>query len=450
MGNKLRYYCQNCGYSSPRWLGRCPGCEQWNTLVEEMMQKGTGMIAKEKAVEAALLHEVPALGIERVSSGMVELNRVLGGGIVPGSFVLLGGDPGIGKSTLLLQMAGQIGKKRKVLYVSGEESAQQIMMRAMRLGIHEGQIYLLSETDIDTIENNILQIQPDLVVLDSIQAVYKQDLTSAPGSVGQVRQCAAQMMRLAKSTGISIFLVGHVTKEGTLAGPRVLEHMVDTVIYFEGDNHQSYRILRGVKNRFGSTSEIGIFRMEEDGLIEVGNPSQLFLMEHGEGWVPGSVVVPTMEGSRTLLVEIQALVSSTGFGTPRRMTTGLDYNRVVLILAVLEKRMGFGLGGQDAYVNAVGGVRLYEPAVDLGVALAVVSSFKDIQVKKGLVAIGEIGLTGEMRPVSNLEKRLTEASRLGFTHCIVPQQKLARDFVKNTSIHIFNASTLAEAVEIAL
>ncbi len=447
---KFRYSCQSCGYISSRWLGRCPGCGEWNTLVEERTAIVSHKI-KERVSRAVPLAEIPPAGEERFSSGITELDRVLGGGIVPGSLILLGGDPGIGKSTLLLQMTGRVGYTgKKVLYATGEESAHQVKMRASRLGLSKESVYLLAETDIDVIDGNIKEIRPDLVVVDSIQAVYKADLPSVPGGVGQVRECAAQMMRLAKTSGTSVFLVGHVTKEGMLAGPRVLEHMVDAVVYFEGDTHYSYRILRGVKNRFGSTSEIGIFRMEGGGLAEVHNPSQLFLMNHPDGNVAGSVVIPNVEGSRTLLVEIQALVSPTGFGTPRRMTAGLDYNRVVLILAVLEKRVGLNLSGQDAYVNAVGGAKLYEPAVDLGIALALASSFRDIPVREGLVAMGEIGLTGEIRPVSYLEKRIVEAARLGFKNCIVPDQKIPEEIAAMQSINIYKANTLAEALEIAL
>lgn len=451
MASKIQYICQSCGYVTPRWMGKCPNCEEWNSLVEESIIKVNKSEKNKVANKAIPLQEISTKETPRYSSGILELDRVLGGGIVLGSFILLGGDPGIGKSTLLLQMVGHLANQdKKVLYVSGEESAYQIMMRAERLGIDGVKIYILAENDIEAIKNNIHQIKPDLVVLDSIQAVHKKEISSAPGGVGQVRECAAEMMSLAKEDGISIFLVGHVTKGGLLAGPRVLEHMVDTVIYFEGDSHYTYRLLRSVKNRFGSTSEIGVFQMMQEGLVEVSNPSTFFLMEHGSKDIPGSVVVPTLEGSRTLLVEIQALVSSTSFGTPRRMATGLDYNRVVLILAVLEKRIGFNLGAFDVYINAVGGVRLYEPAVDLGIALAIVSSLRDIALKDNLVVLGEIGLTGEIRPISQLEKRLTEISRLGFTQCIIPKQKLKKDLDKINLMQIYQVATLKEAVEIFL
>lgn len=450
MALKVRFCCQSCGYVSPRWLGRCPGCGEWNSLVEEGIPDK--VLRKKGAASAALpLTGISVADEERLGTGMNELDRVLGGGIVPGSLVLLGGDPGIGKSTLLLQVARNLSKKgNKVLYASGEESARQVRMRASRLGMTDGPVYLLAETDVEIIERNIRELHPHLVVVDSIQAIYKPGLASAPGGVGQVRECAAQMMRLAKDEGISIFLVGHVTKEGMLAGPRVLEHMVDAVIYFEGERHNSYRILRGVKNRFGPTNEIGIFQMEGQGLTEVVNPSELFLMNHSGGNVAGSVVVPTLEGSRTLLVEIQALVCPTGFGTPRRMTAGVDYNRVALILAVLEKRVGLHLGGQDAYVNAVGGVRLDEPAADLGIALALASSFKDIPVGERIAAIGEIGLTGEIRPVPALDKRIIEAARLGFTRCIVPGQGLGGETKKINGVTVVGVDAVAGAIEASL
>jgi DNA repair protein RadA/Sms len=386
---------------------------------------------------------------DRFATGIHELDRALGGGIVPGSLVLLGGDPGIGKSTLLMQMASGAGRSgRKVLYVSGEESVQQVKMRASRLKIEEGPLYLLAETDIERVEANIRSISPDLVIIDSIQAVLKPDLSSAPGGVGQVRECASQMMRLAKTGGVSVFLVGHVTKEGSLAGPKVLEHMVDTVLYFEGDRHHSFRILRSVKNRFGSTNEIGLFQMEGDGLREVFNPSELFMINRSRGDVAGSVAVSTVEGNRPLLVEIQALVCPTGFGTPRRMTAGVDYNRVSLILAVLEKRIGLHLGGHDAYVNAVGGVRLDEPAADLGIALALASSFKEIPVAGGLVAVGEIGLTGEIRPVPQLEKRILEAARLGFSMCLAPLR--SGQLPAAAGMKVVGVETLDQAIEVSL
>ncbi|MHB8157360.1 MAG: DNA repair protein RadA [Desulfocucumaceae bacterium] len=447
---KTRFACSGCGYISSRWLGRCPDCGEWNTLIEEILA-GPGRVThnKELGPSALPIALIPEIEEDRFPTGIAELDRVLGGGVVPGSIILLGGDPGIGKSTLLIQAASLVsGTGKKVLYVTGEESVQQVKMRASRLKIGDGSLFLLAETDIDRVEASIRNINPELVILDSIQAVYKTDLSSSPGGVGQVRECAAQMMRLAKTEGVSIFLVGHVTKEGALAGPRVLEHIVDTVLYFEGERHHSFRILRGVKNRFGSTSEIGIFQMEGEGLKEVFNPSDLFLTKDSRTDVAGSVVVATMEGSRPLLVEIQALVCPTGFGTPRRMTAGVDYNRVALILAVLEKRVGLHLGGQDAYVNAVGGVRLDEPAVDLGIALALASSFKEIPNNGRLAAVGEIGLTGEIRPVPQLEKRIMEASRLGLSLCIVPKAA-GYSTGKVAGIEVVGVETLEQAIEAA-
>ncbi|HBV98256.1 MAG: DNA repair protein RadA [Peptococcaceae bacterium BICA1-7] len=447
---KTRYACKDCGYISSRWLGRCPDCGQWNSMLEETSgRSGQTPLPRGDGPGALPISLVPVVEEDSFSTGIAELDRVLGNGVVPGSLILLGGDPGIGKSTLLIQAASRISESgKKVLYVSGEESAQQVRLRASRLGIGSDRLYLLAETDIDRIESVIRDNRPETVILDSIQAVYKPDLSSSPGGVSQVRECAAQMMRLAKTEGIAIFLVGHVTKEGALAGPRVLEHMVDTVLYFEGDRHHSFRILRGVKNRFGSTNEIGIFQMESEGLKEIINPSEMFMANCSREEVAGSVVVSTMEGSRPLLVEIQALVCSTGFGTPRRMTAGVDFNRVSLILAVLEKRVGLHLGGQDSYVNAVGGVKIDEPAADLGIALALTSSFREKPVGR-LAAVGEIGLTGEIRPVPQLDKRITEASRLGFTTCLVPGRSGAVS-IKGSSINILRVETLEQAIEIAM
>jgi len=446
---KTRFACRSCGYISSRWLGRCSDCGEWNTMMEETVGRSDSSPRKDNARAACPINHIPVVEEDRFATGMEELDRVLGGGVVPGSLVLLGGDPGIGKSTLLMQAASRVSLSgKKVLYVSGEESVQQVRMRASRLQIGDVPLYLLSETDIDMVEESIRNVAPQLVILDSIQSVFKQDLSSSPGGVGQVRECAAQMMRLAKTEGIPVFLVGHVTKEGALAGPRVLEHMVDTVLYFEGERHHSFRILRGVKNRFGSTNEIGIFQMENEGLKEVFNPSELFMTSGGTD-VAGSVVVPTIEGSRPLLVEIQALVCPTGFGTPRRMTAGVDYNRVSLILAVLEKRVGLHLGGQDAYVNAVGGVRLDEPAVDLAIALALTSSFKEKPMAGRLAAVGEIGLTGEIRPVPQLEKRIMEAARLGFSICVVPGGSGLPQVVAK-GMKVAGVETLEQAIESAL
>ncbi|MHB8984998.1 MAG: DNA repair protein RadA [Eubacteriales bacterium] len=445
---KTTFYCQECGQRSTRWLGRCPGCGAWNSLVEEKENRPQkGPEPRERGNLPCPVTEVPGDDLVRVSTGTGEMDRTLGGGVVPGSLVLVGGDPGIGKSTLLLQVAHHISRQLKVLYVSGEESDRQIRLRAERLGAFSPDLLLLTETDVDAVEQSLKDLLPPVVVIDSIQTMYKGDVGSAPGSVGQVRECSAQLMRLAKSTGISIFLVGHVTKEGMIAGPRVLEHMVDVVLYLEGDRHQSYRILRCVKNRFGSTNEIGIFDMQGKGLAEVANPSGMFLLNQAHRDVPGSAVVASLEGTRPLLVEIQALVSPCGYGMPRRMTAGVDHNRVSLIVAVLEKRVGLHLGGNDIYVNAVGGVKLMEPAVDLGIALALASSFRDIPVDPYLAAAGEIGLTGELRSVSGAEKRAREASLLGFQRFLLPGP-VTSDAPEG--IAVIYAGTLSEAIEAAL
>jgi DNA repair protein RadA/Sms len=448
MRTKTKYQCQECGQQSARWLGRCPGCGTWNSLVEESVNPRTAAGSSSFAGDVPRpVTEVPVLEEERFSTELGEMDRVLGGGLVPGSLVLLGGDPGIGKSTLLLQVSQLLSRRMQVLYVSGEESTRQVRLRADRLGELSPGLLLLAETDIDIMERHIKELAPPVAIIDSIQTMYKSDLGSAPGSVGQVRECAAQLMRLAKTTGISIFLVGHVTKEGVIAGPRVLEHMVDTVLYLEGDRHQFFRILRCVKNRFGSTNEIGIFEMSDRGLLEVTNPSALFLIQRSQGGVPGSAVAAALEGSRPLLVEIQALVTPTGYGVPRRMTAGVDYNRVALIAAVLEKRVGLNLGSHDIYVNAVGGVKLDEPAVDLAIACALTSSFRDIPVDNGIALAGEIGLTGELRPVTGVDKRVMEAFKLGFSRFLLSGQS-AVNHAGETGI--LTADTLASALELAL
>ncbi|OAT85185.1 DNA repair protein RadA [Desulfotomaculum copahuensis] len=450
MAVKTRFYCQECGHVSPRWLGRCPDCGAWNSLVEEKLSPAPKSAPASGGTPVQPVTAVPGVREERFPTGLAELDRVLGGGVVPASLVLLGGDPGIGKSTLLLQMAHLMSAGQKpVLYVSGEESVSQVRMRAGRLGAGNPLLYLLAETDVERIAACVESLRPALVVVDSIQTIHRADLGSAPGSVGQVRECGARLMRLAKEGGAAVFLVGHVTKEGQLAGPRVLEHMVDTVLYFEGERHQSYRILRAVKNRFGSTNEIGVFEMQHCGLVEVPNPSALFTMHQRTAPVAGAAVVSALEGTRPLLVEIQALVSPTGFGMPRRMAAGVDYNRVALIMAVLEKRVGLHLGSHDAYVSAVGGVRLDEPAADLGVALALASSFRDRPVAEGTVVAGEIGLTGEIRPVSGVDRRVQEASRMGFKQCILPRGNLVQ-INGSGSLKIAGVETLAQAVELAL
>ena len=416
------FFCQNCGHEESKWLGQCPACKEWNTFVEEKA-------APVKPGAAKAMHEAQAVSLnsistgedERVDTGIEELDRVLGGGIVQGSLVLVGGDPGIGKSTLLLQVCRRLSDMgKKVLYISGEESLRQIKLRANRMGDFKDTLSLLCETNLDIIRRVIEQHKPEMAVVDSIQTMYSEEVASAPGSVSQVRESTNILMQLAKGLNISIFIVGHVTKEGTVAGPRVLEHMVDTVLYFEGDRHASYRILRGVKNRFGSTNEIGVFEMQKSGLVEVENPSEFMLSGKPEH-ASGSVVACAMEGTRPMLMEIQALVCRSNFGMPRRTAAGLDYNRVNLLMAVLEKRLGFPLSNYDAYVNIAGGIRLSEPAADLGIVMAVASSYKNKPVSEDTIVFGEVGLSGEIRAVTMPEQRVAEAKKLGFKTCVIPE-----------------------------
>lgn len=419
------FFCQNCGHEESKWLGQCPMCKEWNTFVEE---KVTGVTSgKAKAVRETnivTLSSVVTDDDERIRTEIAELDRVLGGGIVPGSLVLVGGDPGIGKSTLLLQVCQRLAAmNKKVLYISGEESLKQIKLRANRMGEFSDSLYLLCETNLDIIRGVIESQNPDMVVIDSIQTMYNEEVGSAPGSVSQVRESTNILMQLAKGLNISTFIVGHVTKEGTVAGPRVLEHMVDTVLYFEGDRHASYRILRGVKNRFGSTNEIGVFEMQKSGLVEVENPSEFMLSGKPEN-ASGSVVACAMEGTRPMLMEIQALVCKTNFGMPRRTAAGLDYNRVNLLMAVLEKRLGLPLSNYDAYVNIAGGIRLNEPAADLGIVMAIASSYKNKPVAEDTIVFGEVGLSGEVRAVTMPEQRVAEAKKLGFKTCIIPEVSL--------------------------
>ncbi len=422
------FFCQDCGYESTKWMGQCPGCRQWNTFVQESVRtssKGMGgnvkMKASKEKQEPSSLSSIVMGEEERMHTHIQELDRVLGGGIVPGSLILVGGDPGIGKSTLLLQVCRYLSDDgRKVLYISGEESLKQIKLRAMRIGDFTDHLLLLCETNLSSIEETITRCRPEAVVIDSIQTMYHDEVSAAPGSVSQVREATGILLRLAKDMGIPVFIVGHVTKEGTVAGPRVLEHMVDTVLYFEGDRHASYRILRGVKNRFGSTNEIGVFEMRQSGLVEVANASEFMLSGRPRN-ASGSVVVCSMEGTRPILLEIQALVCRTSFGIPKRQATGTDFNRVNLLMAVLEKRVGLPLSNCDAYVNIAGGIRMLEPALDLGIALAVVSSFQNKPVDERTIVFGEIGLSGEVRAVSMAEQRIAEAAKLGFTACILPK-----------------------------
>ncbi|MDO5574008.1 MAG: DNA repair protein RadA [bacterium] len=444
------FFCGECGYESSKWMGQCPACKAWNTFVEETVKKPSGAGAVKSAVssrqEPAVLSSITLKEDERVLTHIGELDRVLGGGIVPGSLVLVGGDPGIGKSTLLLQVCKHLSDDhRKVLYISGEESLKQIKLRALRIGEFTESLLLLCETNLEVIEDVIRRTKPESVVIDSIQTMYSEDIGSAPGSVSQVRESTNLLLQLAKGLGVSVFIVGHVTKEGTVAGPRVLEHMVDTVLYFEGDRHAAYRILRGVKNRFGSTNEIGVFEMRETGLVEVANPSEFMLNGRPQD-ASGSVVTCSIEGTRPILVEIQALVCRTNFGIPRRQATGTDFNRVNLLMAVLEKRVGLHMSDSDAYVNIAGGMRLSEPAIDLGIALAIVSSFKNRAIDEKLTAFGEIGLSGEVRAVSMAEIRVQEAQKLGFTTCIVPESSLPA-LKKIKGMKLVGVKSVQEAID---
>lgn len=419
---KSVFFCQNCGHEESKWLGQCPACREWNTFVEEKVTSvKAGTVRDKKEAQIVALSSVETDEDERMMTEMAELDRVLGGGIVPGSLVLVGGDPGIGKSTLLLQVCQRLAAmNKKILYISGEESLKQIKLRANRMGDFSHTLFLLCETNLDMIRGVIEQQTPDMVVIDSIQTMYNEEVGSAPGSVSQVRESTNILMQLAKGLGISIFIVGHVTKEGTVAGPRVLEHMVDTVLYFEGDRHASYRILRAVKNRFGSTNEIGVFEMQKRGLVEVENPSEFMLSGRPEH-ASGSVVACAMEGTRPMLMEIQALVCKSSFGMPRRTAAGLDYNRVNLLMAVLEKRAGLPLSSYDAYVNIAGGIRMNEPAADLGIVMAIASSYKNKPVSEDAIVFGEVGLSGEVRAVTMPEQRVAEAKKLGFKTCILPE-----------------------------
>ncbi|ALS36499.1 DNA repair protein RadA [Enterococcus sp. DIV0840] len=446
---KVQFECQTCGYISPKYLGRCPNCGQWNTMTEEIIQDTTDRRARVsltgKKTQPQRLAEVVPKKEPRVKTKLVELNRVLGGGVVPGSLVLIGGDPGIGKSTLLLQVSQQLAEiGGKVLYVSGEESAEQIKMRAERLSSIDTEFYLYAETDMNEISRAIEKLEPDYVIIDSIQTMTQPDVTSVAGSVSQVRETTAELLKIAKTNGIAIFIVGHVTKEGSIAGPRMLEHMVDTVLYFEGDKHHTFRILRAVKNRFGSTNEIGIFEMREHGLEEVANPSQVFLEERLAD-ATGSAIVVAMEGTRPILVEVQALVTPTMFGNAKRTTTGLDFNRVSLIMAVLEKRAGLLLQNQDAYLKAAGGVKINEPAIDLAVAVSIASSYKENGTKPTECFIGEIGLTGEIRRVNSIEQRVREAQKLGFTKIYLPKNNLG-GWTPPEGIEIVGVATIGETL----
>ncbi len=447
---KTVFVCQQCGKESLKWLGRCPDCQQWNTFVETVV---TAPVTPTRSLSPLSppqeLSRVTIEATDRFPLPLTEFNRVLGGGLVAGSLVLISGDPGIGKSTLLLQASASIARdKGKVVYISGEETTHQIKLRSERLGITGDRLYLLAETDLEVILNQIEQVSPSLVVIDSIQTVYTPEVDTAPGSVTQVRECTLKLMRWAKLSAVPVFIAGHVTKDGTIAGPRVLEHIVDAVLYFEGEPFSAYRLLRCVKNRFGSTNEVGVFEMKERGLVEVDNPSQAFLSQRW-GEAIGSSVVSTLEGSRPLLVEIQALTTPTSFGLPRRTANGVDFNRLLLITAVLTQRAGFRLGNQDIIVNVTGGLKVGEPAADLGIALAIASSFRDLGIDPGLVAVGEVGLSGELRAVSQLERRVAEAARMGFERCLVPKAA-ARVSPPPKDIKLIPVSTLREAIGVGL
>lgn len=440
--NSTAFFCSSCGYESSKWLGKCPACNEWNTFVEEkVVTNSHGSSSKDKKAQSEIikLNEVVKKESFRLKTGVGELDRVLGGGFVNGSLTLLGGEPGIGKSTLILQICNNVKVDGNILYVSGEESAEQIKSRADRLGIKNDKLLFLAETDIDNVELAIEKAEAKFVIIDSIQTMYSDEITSAAGSVSQVREITGRIMKMCKQTGITTIIIGHVTKDGNIAGPRVLEHMVDTVLYLEGERYFSYRILRGVKNRFGSTNEIGMFEMQNEGLVEIANPSQLLISER-DGNPSGSAIVVSLEGTRPLVIELQALSIPTVFGMPRRNANGIDFNRLTLLMAVLEKRANMNFGSQDVYINLVGGIKVNEPALDLGIILAAASSFKNISIKEDIVVIGEVGLTGEVRSVNMIEKRIKEAEKLGYKTIIIPEsnKKLLKEKFKLDIIGVKN------------
>lgn len=449
MKAKTIFVCNECGYESAKWMGKCPACNSWNTFFEEKISTKVESGKREKKIQEAPkpLNSFVGQDAQRTSTGYAELDRVLGGGLVKGSLVLVGGEPGIGKSTLILQICDKVKGEGKVLYVSGEESAEQIKLRADRLNIKNDDILFLGETDIDIIDQNIEGLNPKLVIIDSMQTMYSEEISSAPGSVSQVREITSRIMKICKSRKITTIIIGHVTKDGNIAGPRVLEHMVDTVLYIEGERYFSYRMIRGVKNRFGSTNEVGMFEMQEKGMVEITNPSSILISERDDN-PSGSVVVATVEGTRPLLVELQALVTQSVFGLPRRTANGIDYNRLTLLVAVMEKKAGFMLGNQDVYLNVVGGIKVNEPALDLGIILATASSFKNVSIPKGVIALGEVGLTGEVRTINMMEKRLKEAERLGFKKCIIPEnnKKLLKESYKLDIIGVKNINEAMKAI----
>ena len=446
--SKTIFVCSECGNESSKWLGKCPACNSWNTFYEQKVVEtkagGHKDLAKSEN-KPQKLNSYEAKETLRTSTGFGELDRVLGGGLVKGSLVLLGGEPGIGKSTLILQICDKVKGEGKVLYVSGEESAEQIKMRADRLGINNDDILFLGETDIDVVNQAIIEINPKLVIIDSIQTMYSEEISAAAGSVSQVREITSQVMRVCKSRAITTIIIGHVTKEGNIAGPRVLEHMVDTVLYLEGERYFSYRVLRGVKNRFGSTNEIGMFEMNEEGMCEITNPSDILISEREDN-PAGSCIVSSIEGTRAILIELQALTTQSIFGFPKRTANGTDYNRLALLIAVLEKRAGIMLGSQDIYLNLVGGIRVNEPSIDLGMMMAVVSSFKNVAIPKDMVIIGEVGLTGEVRRINLIDKRLKEAEKLGFKSCIIPESN-KKDLKETYKLDIIGVSNINEAMK---
>lgn len=449
---KTKYVCQNCGYETAKWLGKCPECTKWNTFVEEIDDKSVKketFIVDKSSSKPVTINSIRSKGEERFSTCINELDRVLGGGVVKGSLVLVGGDPGIGKSTMLIQVSSNVAESgKKVLYITGEESKSQIKMRAQRLGINSNNLYIFAENNLSLIEAQLDKIDPEMIILDSIQTVYNPEIASAPGTVSQIKEGTSKFMKIAKKMGISTFLVGHVTKEGSLAGPKLLEHMVDTVLYFEGERYNTYRLVRAVKNRFGSTNELGVFEMRDTGLEELENPSKVLISEKPKD-VSGSVIISTVEGTRPMLIELQALVSPTSFGIPKRTSTGVDYNRVAMLLAVLEKRVGLQIQNQDVYLNIVGGIKINEPSIDLGIAIAVASSFKNIAIDENIAVTGEVGLTGEIRAVSFIEKRIAECKKLGFKQIVIPKSNY--ELVKDTKgIKILPAENLRQAINIVL
>lgn len=448
---RTRFVCQQCGAAQPKWMGRCPDCGEWNSLVEvaEETRPRAAPSAGAPRSRPQRLSDVESVDWGRIPVEIAELARVMGGGVVPGSLTLVSGDPGIGKSTLLMQLAaGQANAACPVLYASGEESVQQLKMRADRIGLSTEHLYLVTETDLDVIIGHVQQIKPRLVVIDSIQTMYVEELTSAAGSISQVRECAARLQHLAKHSGVAVFVVGHVTKSGAIAGPKVLEHMVDTVLYLEGERFHTYRLLRSVKNRFGATSEVGVFEMRSDGMVEVVNPSEAFLSERLIA-APGSAIAVTLEGTRPLLVEVQALASTTAFGLPRRTANGIDFNRLLLLVAVLQKRCGVRLHDQDVFVNIVGGLKVEEPAADLAVAAAIASSMRDVPLAPDMALIGEVGLAGELRSVGQMQARLNEAARLGFRRCLAPKG-VRRRHDAPAGLELIGARSLGEALELAM